>query len=383
MDNIFVVVVVVAPALYAMSRWKRLPSYNAATRTTAVLLLITSMIFTFWSSRSTQYGASSSSSTEKTTTTVIKSQKKNYGYLELLIRDESSSSSTTSSRKEHFDKFKRGKFMLVNSSSTHPFFICMSPKTGCTALHNFFMYPNFRILIDKASSTNAGFVHATYTKNFSSMFAWNFDSNVFASHAKIVIARNPYVRFLSSYQDWIRRHVLDGEDVGRISFEEFTRMYSNKTLLEKFPKTLMDHIDPITSEWNCNYDGVTGGGRGGFATVLRLEEQALWFDDLLEYFNLTQHMKEYKELGNNTVFESLITPSTSLVVDHVSSITGVSPWPGKIVEISHHKNSANNLYDFYYTKEEVVEIVNKEFYDDFRHFQYPLWDGRNGTFRFV
>ena len=241
---------------------KRLPSAAAA----AVLILTTpSMTWTFWSSSPLctapiQFQHGATTSTESTIYSTIKvlpsqqPQKKN-GYLELLIRrgesspptkereeDAASTAHDVSWKERRKGRLKKGrqttswkqeiqksKFMYVNTS--HPFFICMSPKTGCTSLHSFFMYPNFGILLDgEIPKREIGFLFDTHSEKILSMYAGRFDSEVFASHDKIVIARNPYVRFLSSYQDWMRRRVKARDHDGKkTSFQEFARMYQNKT----------------------------------------------------------------------------------------------------------------------------------------------------------
>jgi hypothetical protein len=117
----------------------------------------------------------------------------------------------------------------------------------------------------------------------------------------------------------------------------------------------------------------------GYTSVLRLEQQALWFEDFLRRYKIKKDMDDFTSNGN-LVFSAAIN-SSSLVANYVSEIVGDRPWPGKIFETAHHRGSASQITQYY--TPQIAATVTKLFHDDFVMFGYPLWDGNPKTFRYV
>eukprot|EP00543_Licmophora_paradoxa_P003048 CAMPEP_0202455492 /NCGR_PEP_ID=MMETSP1360-20130828/13014_1 /ASSEMBLY_ACC=CAM_ASM_000848 /TAXON_ID=515479 /ORGANISM="Licmophora paradoxa, Strain CCMP2313" /LENGTH=184 /DNA_ID=CAMNT_0049075087 /DNA_START=296 /DNA_END=850 /DNA_ORIENTATION=+ len=184
------------------------------------------------------------------------------------------------------------------------------------------------------------------------------------------MTRNPYVRFLSSYQDWLRRISIADATNYTISFSEFVEIYKARKFSGR-PIKLIDHIDPVTKY--CKFQRMR-------YVVLRIEEQALWFDAFVNKYGMAKQMKEYTE-GGNLVFASLLDESKSKVSDFVGAILGIEEWPSKRYESGHNRGSAGKIMQFY--TPDIAAEVTALFHDDFVHFQYPLWDGNPGLFRFV
>lgn len=262
---------------------------------------------------------------------------------------------------------------LIGSS----YFACNAPKTGCTAWKSFYLYVNEGILLTaNMTKDNPGVVHIQRKKNSTINEVWTKKmshltdkeiTNLFTNFDRIVVARNPYVRFLSSYQDWLFRV---GKAESDVPFSNFTELYESRNF-KGFHGFTYDHIDPVTTY--CKFEQL-----GGYIT-LRVEEQALWFNEFVDHYNLTQKMKEYVK-GGNLVFESLLDES-SRVADLVPSIVGTQSYPSILFKSIHHRESSNKLVQYY--TPELAAKVTQLFMSDFIHFQYPLWDGNPVTFHFV
>lgn len=253
------------------------------------------------------------------------------------------------------------------------FFICAAPKTGCTAWNNFFLYVNFGVLLDaKRAQTDPGYIHRNYGKLLASMRTTGNQSlvNLYEKYDRVIIARNPYIRFVSSYQDWQFRHDPFSRNV---SFKAFLTMYKSRSFAQLLPGTIIfwDHIDPITKV--CNFEKV------GYSSVLRIEEETLWFNWFVDYYGMTHSMESFRA-GGNLVFSPSID-SSARAAHYVPYIIGKQPWPGRLYNSSHHRDSVSKFVQLY-TREIAWEVTNL-FYEDFMHFGYPIWDGEPATFRFV
>jgi len=204
------------------------------------------------------------------------------------------------------------------------------------------------------------------------MFDFRASTNpeLFSKADRFLVVRNPYVRFVSSYMDWQSRA---GDVRANVSFSQFIEMVQNRSVPENMGSTLWDHIDPVAK--TCDYTMV------GYAAFLRVEEQSLWYDALLNEYNLTEPMEQYKRDTGNTVFEHGLN-ADSTVYSLVESIVGAQPWPGKALASSHHRGSSNKIFQFY-TSPQIVDVVTKLVWDDLVHFSYPVWDGNPNSFRYV
>lgn len=256
-----------------------------------------------------------------------------------------------------------GHSYLVKSSK--PFFMCNAPKTGCTAWKYFIYFAN---LNDKEpfsirAREEPGWIHTAIDDVNLTAFK---NGDLFASLDRFVVARNPYVRFISSYLDWKNRAPRKKE----VSFREFIDLY--KVRSSALEPVLWDHIDPVSKA--CGYEDI------GYTSFLRVEEQSLWIDALLDEYNLTETMNQYLHTGN-TVFENNLK-FESTIQSNIASVIGAKPWPGKTPESAHHHGGSNAVMQ-YYTSRDLVNDVTALMLVDFVHFSYPVWDGNPNSFRFV
>ena len=278
--------------------------------------------------------------------------------------------------KKQIAKVLRNKPIDLAGSNPR-YFICAAPKTGCTAWKNFNLWVTHGILLDfNTTHGNPDIVHNTYghLDQQTSKMSATLDNelvDLWEDLDHILVARNPYIRFLSSYQDWLARNrkIKKKKMKSEVSFSHFTELYEKRNF--RGFSTLLGHIDPV-SEF-CGFEEL------GDYIVLRVEEEALWFNQFLERYNLTKKMEDYTK-GGNIVFDSMLNAS-SLVVDLVASIVGIEAYPSRIYDSTHHRDSANKVKEYY--TPEIAKKVTNLFMSDFIHFQYPLWDGDPATFHYV
>lgn len=262
---------------------------------------------------------------------------------------------------------------LVHKANHQPsFFACHAPKTGCTAYNYFYLYANKGVWWKAEQvKSNPGLIYQHFAKIRRNATYREFQDlsdetliQLDQTLDRIVIGRNPYVRFLSSYLDWLGRAKQTEESV---SFEMFTRRYANHTLRGG----LMNHIEPVSSY--CRL------AEKSYLT-LRVEEQALWFNEFLHKYGLEEIMANYTETSGNIVFSTGLSGQAQLK-DHTHSIAGKTPWPSHIFESRHHRGSAEKLAAYY--TPELARLVTEAQMEDFYAFGYPVWDGTPGNFRLV
>ena len=156
-----------------------------------------------------------------------------------------------------------------------------------------------------------------------------------------------------------------------MSFESFLGMYEARHFEARFSATKWDHIDPITTD--CHFQELA------YNCLLRLEEETLWFNWFVERYGMTKSMEAFRASGN-LVF-SLSIDASARVADYVPYIIGKQPWPGKVYNSSHHRDSVSKFLGFYTPA--IARNVTRLFLGDFTRFGYPIWDGELATFRFV
>lgn len=271
---------------------------------------------------------------------------------------------------------------------TNPeFFVCNAPKTGCTAWNYFWEYVNTGVRWNNSViETNPGIIYQHWLKQAQDNSNkgrqnWRHHNHsglelvTMVKESEIVaIGRNPYVRFLSSYKDWLHRVAKKTQ----VPFDKFTNIVLNATngdvSSEQFLKANvsypLNHIYPVST--HCNIGTVN-------TVVFRVEEQALWFNQFLSKFHLKVKMDEYTSYGN-IVFSSGLHKG-SFVKDFTEQIFGRKPWPSALFNSSHHRGSADQLSKYYTPSiaKQVTEIV----FDDLMNFGYPLWNGVTENFRMV
>jgi len=266
---------------------------------------------------------------------------------------------------------------------TKPEFIsCNAPKTGCTAWKYFWEYVNTgkrwnQDLIER----NPGVIHdyngdqIKINGGINPLWHNNRSDveiiNMFETIEMVLVTRNPYVRFLSSFQDWLHRIGKKETEVPFSLFtEKFLKFQRDGEDRAFFGNTPINHIQSISNFCQVgtyNY------------TILRVEEQALWHNEFLEKYNLKEKMDEYESHGN-MVYSSGIRGDAS-VKNNTEFISGRQPWPSQLFNSSHHRDSSGKITGYYTPTiaKKVTEIV----WDDLLNFGYPVWDGTVDNFRYV
>lgn len=263
------------------------------------------------------------------------------------------------------------------------FLACNAPKTGCTVWRYFWEYVNTGKRWNASQiERNSRLIHLYHGElvklNNGVKPIWYHDRTdseivtMLENYEMIAIGRNPYVRFLSSYQNWLMRTKKNEMEV---PFNKFTNEFlelkrGDKSKNKFFEGIPVDHIDSISKFCQIgmyNY------------TVLRVEEQALWFDQFLTRYHLKEKMNKYVNHGN-FVFSSGLRED-SFVKNFTKQISGKESWPSEMVKTSHQTGSAQKIYQYYTPAiaKEVTEIT----FNDLVNFGYPLWDGTVDTFRYV
>ena len=247
--------------------------------------------------------------------------------------------------------------------------ICLTPKTGCTGWLYFVLYFNDGILISKESAKrHPGQIHNLKYRGPMTIAYMKHDEREkirrFSEYPHFLIARNPYVRFVSSWSMW-KAEDTDGRV--NVSLDEFF-----ETIVKPKKWRLLDHVEPISE--NCRVN------RPLNYTVLRVEEEALWFDGFVEKYGMAKKLKQYTDGGGPVLFQSGLHDASNFT-QLIGAMTGTEMWPAGLFESKHHRGSAKKFTQ-YYTKELAAKVTSY-FLEDFVNFQYPLWDGDPDSFRFV
>ena len=236
-------------------------------------------------------------------------------------------------------------------------------------MESLFLFVNNRILVDSETLKNGpGRVHSAQP------ISNPLNNKTYYGIGPFVIARNPYIRFFSSYQDWKSRFQHAG--TANISFAAFLEMYKNKNF-GNFP-VLLGHIDPISKF--CKVEELANINS---YSVLRVEEQALWFDSFLQQSGLFEQYKAYLQGGGGKLFAHNFSTTETLLSNVLPAVIGQKPWESTMEEeySNHHRGSSHKFFQHYTPV--IANEVSKLFLDDFRNFQYPLWDGNPSNFRYV
>ena len=262
----------------------------------------------------------------------------------------------------HEQDSRLSRLFAFNTSSR--FLMCMAPKTGCTGFLEVATLVNLNISMGDARK-NPGIIHTKYIADLR-VYSWDGQqSSPFSSYPRVIVARNPYIRFISSYLDW--QHRFDGER--NVSFRQFTHFVQRRDF--QGYQVLWDHIWPVSRE--C------GTTRLGYDFVLRLEEMNLWYSAFLLHFDLRYFVDALSADGFN-LFE-LTMNDDALLRDYSAQVTGLSPWGGKAWNSSHHRGSADKVAEYY--TPELAGLVFDIQREDFVNFGYPAWNGDKHTFRYV
>jgi hypothetical protein len=146
-----------------------------------------------------------------------------------------------------------------------------APKTGCTQFQTFLLYVNENISLFDRIHADPGLIHNMYGLMLHARWSsYNASlSDDVSRWDRVWIARNPYVRFLSSYLDWGSRNAahLKARNTS-VGFERFTSMYERSLTESGVPFSgwvyLPSHVRPVTQVCKADQFGVD--------VVLRLEQ---------------------------------------------------------------------------------------------------------------
>ena len=193
---------------------------------------------------------------------------------------------------------------LFFMNTSRPFVACFAPKTGCTLWKTLATYVNTGENLFERLAANPGVVHNKESIERSKIKS--FPAGAYAGAERILVARNPYDRFLSAYLDWLNRV---GATTDTVSFAEFADRYERNDLHNGFPPAPVDHIAPVSNF--CDYERVR-------YVVLRVEEMDLWFDAVLERYDLDRF---FSSLQPGQFYEPSLNNATT-VVDGAAKISG-------------------------------------------------------------
>ena len=270
-----------------------------------------------------------------------------------------------------FDKgYGQNKSMEPNRpfyyfNSTTPFFMCNAPKTGCTTWGVLQHYVNSNVSVFDDPER-------IYTRPFASKSdKWNsYNRNLFDELKKrdrIWIARNPFVRFVSSYLDWLHRNSIAASDVNFETFISLVEAYvrgNNTAFVGR--KFLPSHVLTITSVCKSQVFGTD--------IVLRLEEMELWYDTFMHHYGLDVfEAKLQAEHGQNFYKPDL--GNATLLSERFAEAIGLKAWRGSTLKTSHIHNSTDVLRE-HYTPDLARRVFNLQ-RKDFEAFGYPAWGGDN------
>jgi hypothetical protein len=245
---------------------------------------------------------------------------------------------------------------LIFVNSTRPLWMCLAPKTGCTAWQSFVLYVNLNISV----------LHQLEE------FQFNSYNPLLAAELKardsVWIVRNPYVRFLSSYLDWQARN--SKRNATAVSFDAFFNMYKAQQF--KGWIYLPSHVKPVSDV--CRL--------GVFKpdVFLRIEQMDLWYDTFMNHYGLdlfeARHQAEHGSL-----FYKPSLSSTASVAAHLAKTLGSATWSGEATRTGHERHSSNSLF-VYYTSALARNVFDLQ-RRDFESFGYPAWDGNPASFTYI
>jgi hypothetical protein len=245
-------------------------------------------------------------------------------------------------------------------NTSKPFALCVTPKSGTTR------WIELLVMLYKHEHLFGGQAHNALGKIIDSAYLLKRDLKFANTLDRVVIARNPFARFISSYFDHKGRY----PDFNMTLMETIDHLLDGKTV------PLMNHMEPQT-----NY---CGHGHFEFDFILRVEEMCLWYDDFVAAYELT----EYFAHGWPGKMDPFYKPSVSLnsvVGANMKSVLGIEPWVGGHEEAhgGYSKKSELSFLEYYKGNPELVAKVFKYFEKDFTTFSYPAWDGKLASFRIV
>lgn len=262
-------------------------------------------------------------------------------------------------------------------SSTRPFVLCSAPKTGCTGwMHLLLLIAtgiNWPSLQAAQKNSNLS-IHFEVPRMHRTL-VWQNQMEHIAGLDRIIITRNPFVRFMSSYFDWQTRNKRNAT-AAKASFAEFTSMYEKRKRhrhqhYAAGEGVLLNHIDPVSR--TCAHADLR------YNLVLRVEEQSLWFDTIVARYDLRAYLDELHAYGFD-LYVPLVDGSTPLR-STVAEVVGAKAWNGKRYNSSHHMDALPRLHQLY-----TPELARRVFAlqrPDFELFGYPAWDGHAHTFRLI
>jgi len=257
------------------------------------------------------------------------------------------------------------KSPIAYVNATQPLFMCLAPKTGCTAWWAFVFYVNDHRNLFGKLARNPGAVHKV---NKAPWLMYNHRwRDELMVRDRVAIVRNPYVRFLSSYLDWKSRNRQ-----GNVSFEEFAHMYkqhrAGKHGVFEGWIFLANHVEPVAEV--CQVSKLRIG------TFLRIEQMDLWYDTFMHHYGLDRFEARLRADGHE--FYRPFLNSTTMLSEKLREAIGMTPWAGNARHTAHVRNSAAHLAE-YYTPAMARFVFDLQRFD-FEAFGYPAWDGDPNSF---
>lgn len=247
-------------------------------------------------------------------------------------------------------------FPRIFNHSLAPFVMCNAPKTGSTR------WVELLSILRTGRHHRLGFAHIAVgtSQHFASLKEMN-------ELDRILIVRNPYIRFVSSYEDHMRRYPEDKN----ITMEGMIDL-----LLGGKPIGTANHLWPQSRMCGHAF-GVE------YHYMLRLEQMSLWYDDFRQRYNLGRYLDHGWPTWEEPFYESGIASWTNESVSaHISSVLGSTSWEGVVHQEDRKENAlSENIFKKYYNPR-IAEKVTRYFMEDFRLFGYPIWDGKPQHFRF-
>eukprot|EP01023_Acetabularia_acetabulum_P007713 TRINITY_DN1338_c0_g1_i1.p1 TRINITY_DN1338_c0_g1~~TRINITY_DN1338_c0_g1_i1.p1 ORF type:complete len:342 (-),score=19.13 TRINITY_DN1338_c0_g1_i1:2080-3105(-) len=183
---------------------------------------------------------------------------------------------------------------------------------------------------------------------------------------RIVIVRDPYTRFLSAYNDKIRKQNVNDElgfDIhNRASFDEFVeRIYSIRKQKNRGVTAGNYGLNAHFAQ-QVESSMVSFGMRYNY--VLKLEEIGNWFSCFMDLVNIREEMM-HGWPGDDQCFLSTPAAPCNGPSQNGSVITNL------INYANHNYNSVKNV-DCRYKNVTTTQLTTQMFLEDFIYFDYPI-----------
>lgn len=255
-------------------------------------------------------------------------------------------------------------------NSTQPLWMCLAPKTGCTAWAVFVLYVNRNIsLLHNPAliySSAEAIAEVEFFSSYNPLLAAELKTQ-----DRVWIVRNPYVRFLSSYLDWQSRN--SERNSSMVTFEAFVSMYTAEHMggFEGWTY-LPSHVRPVSD--------VCRSAVLGPDVFLRIEQMDLWYDTFMNHYGLDLFEMRHQTEHSSRFYTPNLSSTTTIAAELAKAL-GQTPWSGRATRTGHERHSSDKLFKYY------TPALARKVYDlqrrDFEMFSYPAWDGNPASFAYI